>query len=47
MNTVTTEIKPVDHSLEILTQYGIELNLEEILAEEFEAGLSSDISNPL
>ena len=45
MNTATTEIKTVDNSLEVLSQFGIELNLDIILAEEFEAGLSSDINN--
>ena len=47
MNTTITEIKPVETSLEVLVQFGIELDLEEILAEEFGKGLSSDISNTL
>ncbi|MEM8677156.1 MAG: hypothetical protein AAGF83_25365 [Cyanobacteria bacterium P01_G01_bin.67] len=45
MNTTTTAIKSVDNSLEVLAQFGIELDLEEFLVEELEQGLSSDISN--
>ncbi|MEM7594275.1 MAG: hypothetical protein AAF383_22655 [Cyanobacteria bacterium P01_A01_bin.83] len=45
MNTTTTAIKLVENSLEVLNQFGIELDLETILVEEFEQGLSSDISN--
>ena len=45
MNTATIEIKHVENSLEILNQFAIELNLDNILAEEFEAGLASDINN--
>lgn len=45
MNFTITEIKPVVSTLEVLTQFGIELDLEEVLAKEFEKGLSSDISN--
>ena len=45
MNTTTTAIKSVNNSLEILNQFGIELDLEAILVEEFEQGLSSDINN--
>ena len=44
MNTATIEITTVDNSLEVLNELGIELNLEEILAES-EAELASDISN--
>lgn len=44
-NATTTEIKTIYSSLEVLNQFGIELNLEEVLAEEFEKGLASDISN--
>ncbi len=48
MNTATaTQIKTVDNSLEVLNQFGIELDLEIILVEELEQGLSSDISNSL
>lgn len=48
MNTATvTEIKLVDNSLEVLNQFGVELDLEEVLAEEFEQGLASDISNTI
>ena len=45
MNTATIEIKHVENSLEILNQFATELNLDSILAQEFEAGLASDISN--
>ena len=46
MNTETaTQIKSVANSLELLNQFGIEIDLVTILQEEFERGLSSDISN--
>ena len=45
MNTTTTAIKIIDNNLEILNLFGIELDLEDILLEEFEQGLSSDITN--
>ena len=46
MNTTTaTQIKTVENSLEVLDQFGIELDLDIILVEEFELGLLSDISN--
>ena len=45
MNTTITEIKPVINTLEVLNEFGIELNLDIILAEEFKAELSSDINN--
>ena len=46
MNTETaTQIKSVANSLELLNQFGIEIDLVTILQEEFEQGLSSDISN--
>ena len=46
MNTATaTQIKHVENTLEVLNQFGIEIELDNILAKEFEAGLSSDISN--
>ena len=45
MNLTITEIKPVETSLEVLVQFGIELDLEEILVKELDKGLSSDISN--
>lgn len=44
MNTTTTQI---DNNVEVLEQFAIELDLETILAEELEAGLSSDVSNIL
>ena len=47
MNFTTTEIKPVETTLEVLTQYGIELDLDTVLEEEIFQGLANDISNPL
>ncbi len=44
-NATATLIKQVDNALEILNQFGIEIDLESILAEELELGLPSDISN--
>lgn len=47
MNTATaTQIKQVENSLEVLNQFGIELDLEDILVEEFERGLANDLDNP-
>ncbi len=44
MNTATvSNIKQVESSLEVLSQFGIELDLSSILSEEFEPGLASDI----
>jgi hypothetical protein len=45
MNNATATLIKVDNSLEVLAEFGIEINLESILAEEFELGLPSDISN--
>lgn len=46
MNTATaTQIKHMETSLETLNQFGIEIDLENILAVEFESELPSDISN--
>lgn len=42
-----TEIKHVENSLEVLNEFGIEIDLDGILVEEFEQGLSSDISNSM
>jgi hypothetical protein len=48
MNTATaTQIKTIENSLEVLENLGIELDLDIILVEELELGLSSDISNGL
>ena len=48
MNTATvTQIKTVENSLEVLNQFGIELDLDMILVEEFEQGLANDLDNPL
>ena len=46
MNFTITEIKPVETSIEILTEYGIELDLDTVLAE-LDSDLPSDISNAL
>ena len=46
MATVT-QIKYVENSLEILNQFGIEIDLDSILAEELEPGFASDISNTI
>ncbi|WP_319421749.1 hypothetical protein [Pleurocapsa sp. FMAR1] len=46
MKTATaTQIKHVENTLEVLNQFGIEIELDNILAKELERGLSSDISN--
>lgn len=46
MNTLTvTKIQAVEISLELLNQFGIEIDLESILIEEFEQELASDICN--
>ncbi|MEL7074946.1 MAG: hypothetical protein AAFY50_02330 [Cyanobacteria bacterium J06648_1] len=46
-NTTFAEIKTINTSLEVLSQFGIELNLEEVLAEELEKGLASDVNSIL
>lgn len=46
MNTVTViSIQNSEKTLEVLHQFGIEIELENILAEELELGLASDISS--
>lgn len=46
MNTATiTPIKPIENSLEVVNQFGIEIDLESILVEEYKLGLASDINN--
>ena len=47
MSTATIEIKYVENSLETLDRFATELNLDNILVQEFQAGLASDISNAL
>ncbi|ELS04801.1 hypothetical protein Xen7305DRAFT_00045370 [Xenococcus sp. PCC 7305] len=48
MNIATTnQINQVKNSLELLEQFGIEIDLESILEEELEQGLPSDISNAI
>ena len=45
MSLATIEIKYLENSLEMVNEFAIELNLDNVLAEEFEAGVASDISN--
>lgn len=45
MSVATVEIKYLENSLEMLNQFGTELNLDNVLAEEFEAGIASDVNN--
>ena len=47
MSIATIEIKYFETSLEMLNEFGTELNLDNILAKEFEAELASDINNGL
>ena len=42
-----TTIKHVENSLEMLNRFGIELDLNVILVEEFEQGLANDLDNPV
>ena len=44
MNNTATATNPVIE-VEALVEFGIELDLSEILAEELEQGLSSDINS--
>ena len=46
MITTATEIKHVENSFEELNEFGIDVNLDDILIEEFEQGLPIDISCP-
>lgn len=46
MSIATVEIKYVENSLEMLNEFGTELNLDNILAEEFEKGIANDLDNP-
>ena len=41
----TTEIKHIDNSLEVLEEFAVEMDLDLILAQEFDSGLPSDINN--
>lgn len=45
MNTAT--VTQIDTSVEVLNQFAIELDLDTILAEEFELGLANDLDNPI
>lgn len=48
MNTATaTQIKYLENSLEALNQFGIVLDLDNILTEEFEQGFANDLDNPI
>ena len=44
-NATITEIKHFENSFKVLNEFGIEMNLDGILVEEFERGLSSDLNN--
>lgn len=44
MITIATEIKHVENSFEDLKEFGINIDLNYILVEEFEQDLSSDIN---
>lgn len=44
-NATITEIKHVENSLEVLNEFGVEIDLDRILVEEYKLGLSSDINN--
>ena len=45
MNTSTAT--QIDNSIEVLNQFAVELDLDTILAEEFELGLANDLENPI
>ena len=45
MSVATVEIKYLENSLEMLNRFGTELNLDNILTEEFKAGVASDVNN--
>ena len=45
MSVATVEIKYLETSLEMLNEFGTELNLDNILAAELEAGIASDVNN--
>lgn len=47
MSIATIEIKSFENSLEMLNEFGIELNLDTILIEEFERGIANDLENPI
>ncbi len=48
MTTTVTQIKHLENSLEVLNQFGIEIDLDSILVEEFQQeGLPSDINHPM
>lgn len=48
MTTATViEIKHFESSFAVLNEFGIEIDLQSILAEEFKQGLPSDISNSM
>ncbi|MBE9044556.1 hypothetical protein IQ255_09080 [Pleurocapsales cyanobacterium LEGE 10410] len=42
-NATITEIKYVENSLEVLNEFVIEIDLDSILVEEYERGLTGDI----
>jgi hypothetical protein len=44
MITTATEIKHVENSFEILNEFGIEIELEDVLFAEFKQKLTGDIN---
>lgn len=47
MNTTVTEIKHFENSFAVFDEFGIKMDLDKILVEEFERGFSSDIDHPM
>ena len=45
MITTATEIKHVKNSFKVLNEFGSEINLDDILIEEYDEELSSDINS--
>ncbi|MGB5631241.1 MAG: hypothetical protein WBM44_11555 [Waterburya sp.] len=45
MITISTEIKQLENSLEIFSESGREIDLEQILVHELNQGLVNDICN--
>ena len=45
-NATMTEIKHFDNSFEVLNEFWAEVGLDSILVEEFESGLTNDLSHP-
>ena len=45
MNTATATV--IENNVEVLESVAIELDLDTVLAEEFELGLANDLENPI